>query len=92
MNTQAIEAASAASATTATYGGAAGIGLGWLLSNDFAVLTGLLLGVAGFVVNLYFRTRQDRRAEREHALRVASIAGESRAHARNGCNGRCRHN
>lgn len=91
MKTEAVEAAVAASASKATYGGAATMGVGWLMSNEFAVLAGLVLGFAGFVVNLYFRRRQDRRDEREHALRIAAIEREARA-TRTGCRGACRHN
>lgn len=91
MKTEAVEAAVAASATKATYGGVATIGLGWVLSDGFAVLMGLVLGLAGFAVNLYFRKRQDRREEREHALRIAAIERDGRQ-ARTGCRGACRHN
>lgn len=71
-----IEAAAAAVGSKATYGGA-GITLsGWLLSNEFAVLAGLIIGVAGFLVNWFYKAKQDRRDEREHRARMAEIGRE----------------
>ena len=66
----AVEAAIAASASKATYGGAATIGLGWLLSNEFAVLMGMVLGLCGLAVNWYYRAKADRRHEAEHLARM----------------------
>lgn len=74
MNSEAVEAVVAASASKATYGGAFTTGLG------------LLLGVAGLLVNLYFRHRQDRRDEREHTLRVRIIERDARQVACRACN------
>jgi len=54
---------------------------GWLLSSEFAVLFGMLLGAAGFAVNWYYRHKltsseirlreaQDLRASEEHAAKM----------------------
>lgn len=86
MNSEAVEAVVAASASKATYGGAVATGLGWLLSSEFVTLVGLLLGVAGFVVNLWFRSRQDLREQREHELRVLAIKRDARHAALHICN------
>lgn len=66
MNREAIEASIAATGSKVTYTGAGGAILGWLLSSEFGILMGVLLGLAGFVVNLYFKLRADRRKQREH--------------------------
>ena len=42
---------------------------GWILSSEFAVLFGLLLGLAGFLVNWYYRAKEDRRQERAHQMK-----------------------
>lgn len=57
----------ATAAGKVTYAGVGSIGYGWLFSNEFAVAAGFLIGVAGFLVNLYYRRRADRRQEALHA-------------------------
>lgn len=69
-----MEAAIAASATKATYGGAGATVAGWLLSNEAAVLIGLLVGVAGFLVNWYYRHQQHKREQREHDARMSALS------------------
>lgn len=71
MKHETVEAALAASASKATYTGAGMSITGWLLSNEFAVLFGLLLGLAGFLLNWYYKHKDDRRREREHAARMS---------------------
>lgn len=73
VKTQAADAALAASASKATYGGAASSGLGVVFSSEAAAIAGALVAVLGLVINLYFRRRQDRREEREHELRMRSV-------------------
>jgi preprotein translocase subunit YajC len=46
---------------------------GWLLSSEAAVLFGLILGIAGLLVNIYFKRREDQRQEREHQARMAEL-------------------
>lgn len=77
MKQEALEASIAASASKATYGGATTIGIGWLMSNEFAVLVGMVIGLAGFLVNLYYRWKQDRREEAEHKARMAHVHAQS---------------
>lgn len=68
-----IEAAAAAVGSKATYGGA-GITLsGWMLSNEFAVLAGLVIGVAGFAVNWFYKARDDRRKQSAHEAYMAGF-------------------
>ena len=90
VKTQAADAAFAASASKATYGGAASSGLGVVFSSETAAIAGALVAILGLVINLYFRRRQDRREEREHELRMRSINRE--VIAGGGCRGDCHHN
>lgn len=62
---EAAAAASAASATKVMYLTSIGVaGLGAVTVNDLLAWVGIFTAVGGFFVNLYFRWRQDRRAER----------------------------
>lgn len=69
--THAVEASISAASSKATYAGAGMTIGGWLLSSEFAVLVGIVLGVAGFVVNWYYKFKQDRREQTEHARKMA---------------------
>lgn len=68
-NQSALEAVVAASAAKVTYGGAGMTITGYMLSSEFAVLAGLVIGLAGFFVNWYYKAKEDRRQEREHLMR-----------------------
>lgn len=52
-----------------TYGGAAAMGLGWLASNEGAIVVGMIVAIAGFIVNFYYKRKEDSRQEREARLR-----------------------
>lgn len=73
VNQHAAEAAMAAAASKATNVGVAGMGLGWLLSSQAAVLIGMIVGVLGLAINWYYRAKQDRREEREHLARMSEL-------------------
>lgn len=69
----AFEAAVAASATKAMYGGAgAGVG-GFVMSNELLGVLGLLIALAGFAVNFYYRRKQDQRETAEHDKRMRML-------------------
>ena len=72
MKQEAYEATAAAVASKATYGGAGGSFAGFMLSNEFVALVGLLIVLAGFLVNWHYRAAQDRR----DALLRVSVAHE----------------
>lgn len=77
MNRDAIDAIDATAATLgskAAYTGASTAVGSWLLSSEFGVIAGLLIGVTGLLVNLYFHHRRDLREEREHQRRMAHMA------------------
>ena len=77
MKDQAMEIASAGAAASAaskvTYGGSAAAMGGWFLSNEFAVLMGLVIGIAGFVVNWYYRHKEYKLKERESLSRMSEF-------------------
>lgn len=68
---QTIDAALSAIGSKATYAGSGVTITGWLLSSEFAVLVGMLLGVAGFVVNWYYRHKLAR-----HEIRIMTERNE----------------
>ena len=67
-------AAAASAASKATYGGSAVTIGGWFLSNEFAVLFGLIVGAIGLWLQWHFRSKEYRLKEdylrREHELRL----------------------
>lgn len=73
MKQEAIEAAIATTGSKATYTGAGASVVGWMLSNEFAVLVGLIVGVLGLVVNWWFKLKQDRREQAAHDLRMQEL-------------------
>ena len=78
---QTIDAALATIGSKSTYAGASVTVTGWLLSSEFAVLVGMLLGLGGFLVNWYYRHKltsaeirlreaQELREREEHAAKM----------------------
>lgn len=72
LEQHAIENGIATTASHTTYVGAGTTVTGWLLSSEFAMAFGLFLGTAGFLVNSYYKWKQDKREQVEHELRVAA--------------------
>lgn len=70
---QATDMAVASVASKLTYAGSASIGIGWWFTNEAAVLYGLIIGVAGILVNLYYRSKADKREEELHRLKVKEL-------------------
>ena len=52
---QTIDTALAAAGSKATYTGSGMVLSGWFFSSEFAVLVGIMIGIAGFLVNWYYR-------------------------------------
>jgi ABC-type transport system involved in cytochrome bd biosynthesis fused ATPase/permease subunit len=83
QTTQAIEATLAAAGSKATYTGAGMTIGGWVLSSEFAVLFGMLLGVLGLGVQWYYRHKltmaeirlKEEQAAREREVHAAKMAG-----------------
>lgn len=76
---QTVDAALAAAGSKVTYAGSGVTITGWLLSSEFAVLVGMLLGLAGFIVNWYYRHRLTKVEIRIMQERNAREAAEHRA-------------
>lgn len=70
---QAIDATGAALGTKATYTGATATIGGWIVSSEFGVIAGVMIGVGGLITNWYFQHRRDRREEREHQHRITRL-------------------
>lgn len=80
MSRDAIEASVIAATNKVTAAGSLGAMLGWFTTNEALGLMGLLLGVVGLIVNVYYRNKQDireqrqeRRAEIEHLRRMEKM-------------------
>ncbi|MCA3303804.1 MAG: hypothetical protein INF98_16740 [Roseomonas sp.] len=59
-----------------TFGGS-GFAIGsWVLSSEAGVFFGLLLGVAGLVVNWFYKHRADKRQQAEHQRRMEALGAQ----------------
>ena len=67
---QAIEATLAASGAKLTYTGAGAASISWFLSSEFGILVGVVIGVCGFLVQLYYSHKRDRREQEAHERRM----------------------
>ena len=72
MKTETVNAITAAS-QKATIGGGIMALFGGIAATELAAVGGLVLACAGFLVNLYFQWREDRRKSEEHIIRLASF-------------------
>ena len=68
-----VEATIAAAANKATYGGAGTSVLGWMLSSEFGMLAGLLIGIVGLSISWHFQRKRDKREQLEHEQRMRGI-------------------
>jgi len=68
----ALDTAISTASSKVTYTGASMTIFGWLLSSQFAVLLGMILGIGGFFVNWYYKhklTNEEIKLKREAAER-----------------------
>lgn len=65
-----IDATISATASKATQIGASTSIVSWILSSEFGVLVGICIGVGGFLVNWYYKHKEDRRQQEEHERRM----------------------
>ena len=70
MKDQTLEATVSAAASKATYTGAGTSVMGWMLSSEFTILIGLLVAIGGFLVNWYYKAKEDKRQQAEHDRRM----------------------
>lgn len=75
-STDAFDAAAASIASKATYTGASTTVVGWILSSEFGVLAGIVLGTVGLLTNWWFQHRRDKREEAEHQRRMARMSSK----------------
>lgn len=68
-----MDASLAAAGSKATYAGSGMTLGGWLVSSEFAVLVGIVIGVAGFLVNWYYRHKAHLRERAEHLVRMRQL-------------------
>lgn len=76
----AAEATASAVATKTTYAGSAATVGGWLVSSHAIALIGLGLALLGFIVNLVFKIREDRRQSEVHRIAMANASQAAAAH------------
>lgn len=67
LREQLTDSAVASIGNKATGVGTAVTAAGWLTLNDIALIGGLLIAILGFVVNWYYRHREDERLRAQHA-------------------------
>jgi uncharacterized membrane protein YuzA (DUF378 family) len=72
VNSQ-LDAAIATGASKATQVGATTSVVSWLLSSEFGMIAGLVIGLAGLSTNLYFAKKRDRREQAEHEARMRAL-------------------
>lgn len=77
MNQEQIDATVTAVATKTTLAGAITSVWGWFVSSEFGVLAGVLIGVAGLLMQWHFKRREDRRAQAEHEARMRKLTRDS---------------
>ncbi|WP_341918703.1 holin [Polaromonas sp. YR568] len=64
------QAAIAAVASKVTYTGASTATVSWMISSEWGVVCGILVGVIGLLVNWYYKAKQDRREQAAHDRRM----------------------
>lgn len=72
------ETISSAASWGSAGGGATSL-YGWLTSNEMLALIGAAVAVLGFIVNVIFQIRRDRRETELHVARMASLQAELEA-------------
>ena len=65
--------ASAAVAGKATYASSLATFVAGMTLSEWIAIAGLVIALATFAANLYFRSRDDRRAQREHEARMVAL-------------------
>jgi len=77
MTTETTIEATVSSVATKGMGGGTGATLaGLVLSNEVLALIGVVITFLGFVVNLIFKMRDDRRKQERHMLELAALRRE----------------
>jgi Bacteriophage holin family, superfamily II-like len=57
----------------ATYAGSTTAIVSSFTLNDYGIVIGVLIAVAGYFTNLYFKIKDDRRKDKEHHFRLSDL-------------------
>ncbi len=68
-----VEATVASAANKTAVVGGITSALGWVTQVNWVAVTGVVVAVAGLLVNMYFQLRRDRRESAESAARIAAL-------------------
>lgn len=71
------DAAIAAVAHRGTMAGAGAAVIGWATSSEAGVVIGIVIGVAGLLINWHYKARADKRATAEFAARMKAMTGKT---------------
>lgn len=74
MNVDNFDANVAAIASKVTYTGAGTSAVSWIFSSEFGIAAGILLGTLGWLTNVWFQHRRDKREQEEHQQRALERA------------------
>lgn len=74
MSTQIQEVIGGAAANKIVGTGSAVTVVSWASSSDFGVWAGILIGVVGLAINLYYKRKSDKRASEAHAFYLSRNA------------------
>lgn len=77
MQQEQADALGIATGKVAAYGGGASAFVLGLSASEFAAFLGVVVAVAGLLVQAFFNARRDRRDGREHQARMAQLEGRS---------------
>lgn len=66
MEQNTMDASLATLGSNTTYTGATTTTISWMLSSEFGIAVGVLIGVLGFIMNLYYSRKRDQREQAAH--------------------------
>jgi Bacteriophage holin family, superfamily II-like len=69
----------ASAANKATFSGVGVTFLGWTTSSNFGMWMGIIIGVSGLLVNLYYKRKSDKRSAEAHQVYMKETARQSAA-------------
>lgn len=72
-----------AAASKSTYAGVVSMFLGWLVSNNAAIVVGMLVGVCGLLINWYYK-REDHKLRAAAGVREAELDALRKARLQRG--------
>lgn len=79
-SSETVEVVASAVASKTTYAGGAASVFGMMMSIDLISWIGLSVAIGGFLMNWYYKRKEDSRSEELHKIRIKELQ----------CNGDCR--